>query len=113
MSINDFSISFICSVVVYIWLRTDAFYEYFKFTKLKIFKDYGEFKSKTPVPLFFPDFLIVKHPNFLFKLITCPICLSIYFTCALYFSGMKSVNLFASIYLSWLLFFVLEKLNQK
>lgn len=114
MNINDFSISFICSVVVYLLLRTDALYEYFKiFVKLKIFENYEEFKSRTPVPLLFLDFLLIKYPNFFSKLISCPICSSAYLTLALFLLGMNSISLFTSIYISWVLFFVLEKLNKK
>jgi len=117
--INEIQISFLTCVLVYIWTRTDAVYEYldyFKLSNFSIFKEYKVFKSSTPVPLNFIDFLLVKKPSFLTKLITCPICLSIYSNCFFYFLfmglGIKQANVFFSIYLSWLLFFCLEKLNK-
>jgi len=113
MSASLFQISFISAVIVYLWLRTDALYEYFKFLNFKIFNEYSDFKKKTPVPLFFVDYLLIKYPNFLLKLLSCPVCLSVYISAILYFCGIESYGLFASIYFSWALFFALEKLNKK
>lgn len=120
MDIDQFQTSFLTCVVVYLWTRTDAFYEYIQFFNLGFFssfEDYSKFKAKTPVPMNFIDFLVGRNPSFLMKLISCPICLSIYLNLIFYISfslvGVKQANLFFSIYLSWLSFFTLEKLNSK
>ena len=117
MNIEQFQTSFLTCVIVYIWTRTDAFYDYFKHFGFAILKEYGDFKSRTPVPMNFADFLVAKKPGFITKLISCPICLSVYLSLIFYvlFSlcGLKPLNLFCSIYLSWVSFFVLEKLNSK
>ena len=117
MNIEQFQTSFLTCVIVYIWTRTDAFYDYFKHFGFTILKEYGDFKSRAPVPMNFADFLVAKKPGFITKLISCPICLSVYLSLIFYISfficGLKQVNLFCSIYLSWALFFILEKLNTK
>lgn len=118
MAINEFQITFLTCIIVYLWTRTDAFYEYAKSLRLdgfEILKEYGKFKAKVPVPINFSDFLVGRNPSFLTKLISCPICLSIYLNLFFYVTfamcGLESVGLFPSIYLSWALFFILEKLN--
>jgi len=117
MDINQFQITFLSCVIVYLWTRTDAFYDYFKHFGFTILKEYGDFKSRTPVPMNFADFLVAKKPGFITKLISCPICLGVYLNLIFYISfclcGLKPVNLFCSIYLSWISFFILEKLNTK
>ena len=120
MNIEQFQTSFLTCVIVYLWTRTDAFYEYVKFFNLGFsssFEDYSKFKAKTPVPMNFIDFLVGRNPSFLMKLISCPICLSIYLNLIFYvlfaLCGVAQVNLFFSIYLSWISFFALEKINSK
>lgn len=117
MSINEYQISFLTCVMVYIWTRTDALYEYFSFFHISSFEEYLKFKNSMPIRVNFCDFLAAKKPSFFIKLITCPICLSIYLTCLLYFifliCKIPQANLGFSIYFSWILFFLIEKLNSK
>jgi hypothetical protein len=117
MNIDNFQISFACAIILILWLKTDAFYEYFKFLDFKIFEEYSKFKEKHPVLLNFPEFLLSKKPTFIVKIATCPVCLSIYLSVLFYpivrFFNHNCVNIFSSIYLTWILFFAFEKISKR
>lgn len=66
---------FLIIILVYLWTETSAPIEYFRLFRLKFtkFQEYDKFKEQTPSMEYF-NFLLMKYPNFLVKLITCPIC---------------------------------------
>ena len=60
--------------LMFIWFNTDAFVDYFSWTKIFFttsYKDYSENFKKIP----YPDFLFLKNPSFFTKLISCRPCL--------------------------------------
>lgn len=64
--------------ITFIWLKTNAFYDYTKIIlkKTKIFDGYENFKNNKQVSINYADYLIMKKSGFFIKLITCPICVS-------------------------------------
>lgn len=93
------------ALVLYAWLETDAFVEYFKlfrldrgllFSFLKV-NEYEEYISKNlEEDMTYPDFLSYECGNFLTTLISCPICLSVW------------LSIFSGFYLSFSLFPVIN-----
>jgi hypothetical protein len=61
-----------------IWFKTEAFIEYSKLFRLDgIFKiDNYELYKKINHSIQYLDFLSLKYPNFLTKLISCPFCIN-------------------------------------
>lgn len=72
--------SFALALFLLIWFRTDAFAEYCELLKLgKLFKLPGYKQTKTDgAVLSYPEFLAEFHNNFFTRLISCPICLSVW-----------------------------------
>lgn len=75
----EVTISLIClqSLILLIWFRTEAFVEYFKhswFAKLFKINEYEEVNPDTS----YIDFLREYYNCFFVRLITCPICLSVW-----------------------------------
>jgi hypothetical protein len=93
------------ALVLYAWLETDAFVEYFKlfrldrgllFSFLRV-NEYEEYISKNlEEDTTYPDFLSYECGNFLTTLISCPICLSVW------------LSIFSGFYLSFSLFPVIN-----
>lgn len=93
------------ALVLYAWLETDAFVEYFKlfrldrgllFSFLRV-NEYEEYISKNlEEDTTYPDFLSYERGNFLTTLISCPICLSVW------------LSIFSGFYLSFSLFPVIN-----
>lgn len=77
-------ISLICfkTLILLIWFRTDAFIVYSKLFKVNKFfniNDWEEFKKTKDCSVEYLQYLRIIRPNgFWTKLITCPICLSIW-----------------------------------
>jgi hypothetical protein len=72
--------SFISCAVLLVWFKTEAVLEYAKLFGLgKIFyeKEYEKF-AKTNMFLGYHDFLLKKHNCFVMRLITCPVCLTVW-----------------------------------
>ena len=75
-------ISYCCfiSMTMYIWFDTNAFYEIMKklmFFQEDCFEPYEEYLKATGVDSFFAEYLSVED-TFLSKLLSCPICLSVW-----------------------------------
>jgi hypothetical protein len=72
----------ICSVALtlLVWFNTDAFIEYaelLRFTKFFYIKEYLRLREDDP-SLTYRDFLQEYHNCFFVRLITCPICTSVW-----------------------------------
>jgi len=81
-----FILSSFIVVVFLMWFNSDFVVEYgklFGLKKLLRVEDYKEAQRNTPVPLAYPLFLKMKYDNFFIKLITCPICLSVWLSIVL------------------------------
>lgn len=62
---------FWCIFVMFIWFNTSAFIMYFPKNKfVRLYKDYQLLNPD----ITFPNYLVLKHPNFLTKLISCQPC---------------------------------------
>jgi len=96
MVFDIISISSICAFCIFLWFKTNFFYEYiklFKLNKLNIFNSYEEFIKNTYT--YFATFLGFKS-NFFCKLLSCPMCLNfwvvlvnmIIFKISLYYIGL-------------------------
>tara|TARA_Y100001973_G_C5189874_1_gene330256 strand:- start:1706 stop:2047 length:342 start_codon:yes stop_codon:yes gene_type:complete len=76
-----------CSVflILVIWFKSDAFIEYSGIigaSKFFLIDDFKE-KQKSDLTLDYLGYLATYHSSFFIKLITCPICLSVWVTLAL------------------------------
>lgn len=77
--------TFTAIFVMTIWFKTEAFVEYISLLKLdKLFKvkEFIEYK-KVNSDIDYPTFLLIKHKNFLTKLISCPFCLNFWIVLAM------------------------------
>ena len=78
-----FDIISICSlvaIILLIWFRTEAYIEYcrlLKLDKISLYEEY-DFLKKGDVSLTYLGFLRQYHNNFFTRLITCPICVSVW-----------------------------------
>lgn len=72
--------------ITFIWLKTNAFYDYTKIIlkKTKIFDNYENFKNNKQVSINYSDYLIMKKSGFFIRLITCPICVSFWLSVGTY-----------------------------
>lgn len=72
--------SSIIALILLVWFRTDAWLEYTRVFHLDWLSKYKEFdsKNKEDASLTYLHFLRRDHNNFFVRLITCPICLSIW-----------------------------------
>lgn len=75
-------ISIICliAVLLLIWFRTEAWVEYCRLLHLDFLSFYKDFdvKYKEDVSLTYVTYLRCYHNCFFVRLITCPICLSVW-----------------------------------
>jgi hypothetical protein len=75
-------IASLVTLIMTVWFKTDGIVEWADLLGLKkIFKtsDYREEKiMSAPTPLTYPGFLKKKYNNFTTRLISCPVCLSVW-----------------------------------
>jgi len=67
--------------ILLIWFRTEAYVEYCKLLRLKFlcnYKDYEEKKQKEDCRLTYHGYLRQYKNSFFVRLVTCPICLSVW-----------------------------------
>jgi len=81
----------------FVWINTNAIYDYFKWilNKVKIFAEYSDFISKSNINMTFVDYLIAKKKGFFIKLCTCPFCIT--FWLSLIFVPFKYVFVIAAL----------------
>lgn len=64
-----------------IWFKTDAFIEYgrlFGLSKRFKFKEFQDKKLVEPYLLTYPQFLRITYSNFFTRMVSCPLCLSVW-----------------------------------
>ncbi len=97
--------------ILLIWFRTDAWLEYTKLFRMNFLSDYkGYERAKTEdVMLTYNNYLRQYHDCFFVRLITCPICLAVWW--GLIFGVLTNFGMFP-IYIigGLLLFLVTDKL---
>lgn len=71
---------FMIGMILLVWFKTDAFNEYCKVFGLdeKFHLDQYNQLLKDGGDLSYPEFLIEYYPSFFTKLLSCPICLSMW-----------------------------------
>lgn len=90
---------FWCIFLMFIWFQTEAFPNYFK---NKWYIHYFEYKKINP-EISFPNFLLLKYPNFWTKLISCQPCLLVWIL--FFISSISDFSNFPIIYVvSYLMF---------
>ena len=76
-------VAFFIALILLIWFKTDAFVEYFTLlgfgNQIKS-DEYENKKRLEEYQLTYPRFLRMKYDTFIIKIITCPICLSVWLT---------------------------------
>jgi len=107
------------TLILYIWLETDAFAEYmaaidFTFSLLtkernEMILKYRESQKFSP-SLSYPEFLLSENDNFFTRLLSCPVCLSVWVTLIVMCVGSYDLILFpASLIASLFVYFNLCK----
>jgi hypothetical protein len=107
------------SLILYIWLETNAFVEYisaidFMFSlatkeRNESILKYRESQKFSP-SLSYPEFLLSEYDNFFTRLLSCPVCLSVWVTLIVMIVGSYSLVLFpASVVASLFMYFKLCK----
>lgn len=79
MNIIYFSLSF--ALLIFVWKNTNVFIDYYNWFNLKGLKwvnDYNKKNDSGFIETFFDYLSREKHEYFFVKLITCPICLSVW-----------------------------------
>jgi len=107
--------SFLIALVLFVWFKTSAFVEYcslFRFKKLFYIKDFKD-KSDKFSDLTYTDYLSIYKDNFLFRLISCPPCLSIWLGGLCYFLHYNAYMIPSSIILGLSTFYTLSILEKK
>ena len=70
-------LGFSCSVFLFLWLETNALYEYLNYFNIggRFLHGYNKYREKDYASLLFVPYLLVNHNCFFTKLICCSICL--------------------------------------
>lgn len=73
--------SAVVSVILLVWFRSDALAEYLEVLGLDIafgVREYRKASSEVSYHMRYTDFLLLKYNSFFIRLITCPLCLSMW-----------------------------------
>jgi hypothetical protein len=68
------------AMLLVIWFDTDAFVEYLGWLPCFRLQDYKTVKATTTDYISYPNFLSEFHDNFFSRLVTCPVCISVWFS---------------------------------
>ena len=76
-----------CVLVLLVWFDSSAFEEYASLFKLDFWFDLSTLESKrnSDPELGYPDFLVMYHNNYFTRLLSCPLCITIWFHIFSYF----------------------------
>jgi hypothetical protein len=102
------NISLAVVFILIIWFKTNAFceyLEYFHFQNHFFINDYYKFRSKSTCPLHYTDFLLLKNNSFFIRLISCPICLGVWFN-VIFSTAFGFQDFFIKFYLSSFLYYL-------
>ena len=107
-------VAFAC--IHYLWHDTDAFVEYLKLLRVKklfYVEKFQEEKENSGGLMNYPDYLLIHHGNFFIRLITCPICLSVWLNIAAIYLHMSVGIFFLTLWLTWLFYFGIKLIINK
>ena len=106
---------FLVVTVMVVWFKTDAFVEYMDFFYINKFfyiDDYRKKADEDPM-IDYPKYLLIHKSYFFIKLISCPICLSIWLSVgAVSLSGLPLVSFGAVEVFSLFVYFILCKVME-
>lgn len=76
-----------CSLLLLIWFNSTAAEEYISLFKLGSFFNLPAFERKRidDPELTYPDFLVIYHNNYFTRLLSCPLCITVWFHILSYF----------------------------
>ena len=69
------------AVALLVWFRSNAFVEYLELLRLDMafgVREYKKASSEVSYHMRYTDFLLLKYNSFFVRLITCPLCLSVW-----------------------------------
>ena len=98
---------FLVSLIMLIWLKTEAFHEYcklFRFKKIFYTEEYSMFAEATP-EMGYIEYLQVQYDCFFIRLVSCPICLGLWLNIILSLLLWNFDLFFVKVGLSFLLYF--------
>ena len=91
------------------WFETNAFYEYCRVLGLgRFFKGYKNFTETMAPSTTLVEYLMIKHDCFFVRLISCPICLSVWASIVIALACSDVWVFFINFYLSLVLYFILK-----
>lgn len=102
---------FLITTILIVWFNTDAFVEYatiFRLPLVKI-KEYLQAKNKD-CTITYHNFLLFNYNNFFVRLITCPICTSIWLSLILDIMKNYKLNDFPILFICSLLLYKMYNL---
>ena len=83
------------SVILLVWFRSDALAEYLEVLGLDIafgVREYRKASSEVSYHMRYTDFILLKYNSFFVRLITCPLCLSVWISVII--SAARGLGLF-------------------
>ena len=88
--------------LMFIWFNTDAFIDYFSWTKMFKMNDYKNYIEQNK-KISFPEFLFLQKPNFITKLLSCKPCLHFWFVLltGFYFNFSSIAGVYITSYVSY------------
>ena len=101
---------------LYIWHDTDTFVGYMSLFGLGNFFGIKKFKEERELnPMMdYESYLLINHNSFLIRLITCPICLSVWLNLLAFAVHHRNVEMFfVSLWLTWLAYFSIKLIITK
>ena len=101
----------IVAMILLIWFRTDAFLEYCRAFHLKVFyENYDFLKENDDARMTYHEYLLKYHNNFFTRLITCPVCSSVWIAGFVAIFTLKVWTLPVAMVGGLLLYLVIDKL---
>ena len=102
-------LGFSCSVFLFLWLETNALYEYLNYFNIggRFLHGYNKYREKDYSSLLFIPYLLVNHNCFFTKLICCSICLGFWINLIANATLFNLYNLPFSFVLSLLTYYIL------
>ena len=98
----------VCTILV-LWLETNGFYEYCRMLGLgRFFKGYKNFIETMAPSTTFVEYLMIKNDCFFVRLISCPICLSVWASVIIALLNSSVWVFFINFYLSLVSYFILK-----
>lgn len=103
------------SLILFVWFKSNAFVEYcslFRFKKLFYIKDFDKQREINP-DLSYSDYLVIYRDSFFSRLISCPLCSSMWLGILFYFIHFQFLLLPTTIVLGLLIYFLAALLERK